>query len=191
MKRSALTPAAEKVLDVAGRLFYENGIHAVGVQLIAQRAGVTKKTLYARFGSKDKLVEQCLARRDERWREHVAKTLDRNPRDPPIRRLLRVFDALDAWMALENHRGCGFVNAHAELPDGAHPGRHVIGANKIWMLTCLRSLAGEAGARDPRRLAYSLLILMEGATVTASLGVVPGAVAHAKTVAKVLIEDAC
>jgi hypothetical protein len=66
----------------------------------------------------------------------------------------------------------------------------VIGEDKIWLLGCLRSLAEQAGAREPRKLAYSLLILLEGATVTASLGVVPGAVAQAKLVAKMLIDDA-
>jgi AcrR family transcriptional regulator len=190
MKRSALTHLiTERVLDVAGRLFYENGIHSVGVELIAAEAGVTKKTLYARFSSKDALVTQCLQRRDDRWREHVSRVVDR--RVPPSRRLLLVFDALDTWMPTENYRGCGFVNAHAELPDDAHPGRQVIGEDKVWLLGCLRSLAEQAGAREPRKLAYSLFILLEGATVSASLGVVPGAVAHAKAVARLLIDDAC
>jgi AcrR family transcriptional regulator len=191
MKRSALTQlTTERVLDVAGRLFYEQGIHSVGVDLIAGEAGVTKKTLYARFGSKDALVEQWLKRRDRRWREHVRTIVERNPHAQPARRLLLVFDALEAWTATENRRGCGFVNAHAELPDSGHPGRRVIGEDKIWLLGCLRSLAEQAGAREPRKLAYSLLILLEGATVTASLGVVPGAVAQAKLVAKMLIDDA-
>jgi AcrR family transcriptional regulator len=192
MKRSALTQlTTERVLDAAGRLFYEHGIHSVGVDLVAGEAGVTKKTLYARFGSKDALVEQWLKRRDQRWREHVRTVVKRNPHAPPARRLLLIFDALEAWTATENHRGCGFVNAHAELPDSGHPGRRVIGEDKIWLLGCLRSLAEQAGAREPRKLAYSLLILLEGATVTASLGVVPGAVAQAKLVAKMLIDDAC
>jgi AcrR family transcriptional regulator len=190
MKRSALTQlTVERVLDVAGRLFYENGIHSVGVDLIAVEAGVTKKTLYARFGSKNALVEQCLRRRDQRWRRHVQTVVERNRRVSPARRLLLVFDALETWTATENYRGCGFVNAHAELPDDAHPGRRVIGENKVWLLGCLRSLAEQAGAREPRKLAYSLFILLEGATVAASLGVVPGAVAHAKTVAKALIDE--
>ncbi|MDT7727931.1 MAG: hypothetical protein QOI21_4507 [Actinomycetota bacterium] len=190
MKRSALTHlVTERVLDVAGRLFYENGIHSVGVDLIAAEAGITKKTLYARFGSKGSLVAQYLRRRDDRWREHVRRTTERPV--PAARRLLLVFDALDTWMVTENYRGCGFVNAHAELPDATHPGRQVIGEDKVWLLGCLRSLAEQAGARAPRKLAYSLLILLEGATVSASLGVVPGAVAHAKSVAKLLIDDAC
>jgi AcrR family transcriptional regulator len=187
VENSALTPAAERVLDVAGKLFYANGIHAVGVELIAGQAGVTKKTLYDRFGSKDALVAYYLRRRDERWRQHVIAVVERNRRTPPAKKLLRVFDALESWMSKENYRGCGFVNANAELPDGSHPGRRAIGADKVWLLGYLRELAECAGLDNPRRLAYSLLILLEGATVTASLGVVPGAVGNAKQVAKALI----
>ncbi|GAB3566743.1 TetR/AcrR family transcriptional regulator [Amycolatopsis endophytica] len=183
-----LTPAAERILTVAGKLFYGNGIHAVGVDTIAAEAGVTKKTLYDRFGSKAELVALYLRRRDERWREWVRSRDD--PRATPARRMLRVFDALAEWMVKENSRGCAFVNAHAELPSADHPGRRVITASKEWLLEHLRDLAAEAGARNPRRLAETLLILVEGATVTASLEVVPTAVTTAKRVAQSLIDEA-
>ncbi len=183
----ALTPAAERVLEVAGRLFYDNGIHAVGVESIASEAGVTKKTLYDRFGSKDALVAHYLRRRDERYREHVRAVVERRGRIAPARRLLLVFDALEEWIATENPRGCAFVNAQAELPDAAHPARDVIREQKQWMFDYLRALARDAGVRNPRKLATSLLMLLEGATVTASLGIVPGAVGNAKDVARQLI----
>ncbi|GHF29619.1 TetR family transcriptional regulator [Amycolatopsis deserti] len=183
-----LTPAAERILAVAGKLFYDNGIHAVGVDTIAAEAGVTKKTLYDRFGSKAELVALYLSRRDERWREWVRGYAD--PRSTPQRRLLRVFDALADWMRVENTRGCAFVNAHAELPGADHPALQPIAASKEWLLDYLRQLAADAGARNPARLAEALLILIEGATVVASLDVVPTAVAAAKRVAKLLIEEA-
>ncbi|KAA9162314.1 TetR/AcrR family transcriptional regulator [Amycolatopsis acidicola] len=183
-----LTPAAERVLDVAGKLFYANGIHAVGVDSIAAAARVTKKTLYDRFGSKEALVAEYLRRRDERWRAHVLEVVARSPRTTPARRPLLVFDALDEWMAAENVRGCGFVNAHAELPDSEHPGRAVIKEQKEWMLGYLRELAEAAGLRAAGKVAESLFILIEGATVAASLEVVPGAVSNAKRIAKQLLE---
>ncbi|WP_158888659.1 TetR/AcrR family transcriptional regulator [Amycolatopsis anabasis] len=187
-QETTLTPAARRVLDVAGKLFYDKGIHAVGVDLIAHEAGVTKKTLYDRFGSKDALVGQYLRRRDERWREHVRAVVGRS-RVAPERRPLLVFDALDDWMATENPRGCAFVNAHAELPDGEHPGRRVIADQKRWLLGYLRELAEQAGLRNPRKLANALLVLLEGATVTASLDVVPGAVRAAKEIARGLLDQ--
>jgi AcrR family transcriptional regulator len=186
-----MTPAAERVLDVAGKLFYENGIHAVGVESIAAEAGVTKKTLYDRFGSKDTLIRYYLHRRDERWREHLRAYVERSTRISPQRRLLLAFDALEDWINTENSRGCAFINAQAELADPGHPGRDVIREQKQWMMDLLRALARQAGARNPRRVATSLFVLLEGATVTASLGIVPGAVGNAKDVAKRLIEQDC
>lgn len=177
------------MLDVAGKLFYANGIHAVGVDSIAAEAGVTKKTLYDRFGSKDALVARYLTERDERWREHVRKVVE-GGRTSPARRPLLMFDALEQWIATENPRGCAFVNAHAELPDGAHPGRQAIKAQKDWMLGYLRDLVRAAGVRNPAKVAGSLFILLEGATVAATLDVLPGAVADAKRVARQLLESA-
>lgn len=183
-----LTPAAERILTVAGKLFYDNGIHAVGVDTIAAEAGVTKKTLYDRFGSKADLVALYLRRRDERWRERVRSFA--GSRTTPAQKLLRVFDALADWLDTENTRGCAFVNAHAELPSADHPGRQVIAASKQWLLGYLRDLAADAGARNPARLAEALLVLVEGATVAASLEVAPTAVATAKRVAKSLVDEA-
>lgn len=179
------------MLEVASRLFYDNGIHAVGVESIAGEAGVTKKTLYDGFGSKDALIEDYLRTRDRRWREFVTDIVERNPRVDPVRRPLLVFDALEEWMSDVGPRGCAFVNAQAELPDSTHPGREVIREQKEWMLGYLRGLARDAGARNPRKLATSLLVLLEGATVTASLGVAPGTIRHAKELARQLIGGEC
>lgn len=184
MAATELTPAAERVLEVAGKLFYDQGIHAVGVDLIAGEAGVTKKTLYARFGSKDALIAHYLRRRDERWRVHVHEVVGDAP---PVDGLLLVFDALDSWMRTMNPRGCAFVNAHAELPDGDHPGRQVIADQKRWLRDYLRELAERAGLAKPVELAGALLILLEGATVAGSLDLVPGAVGSAREIAAGLI----
>lgn len=186
-EEQVLTPAAERVLDVASRLFYDNGIHAVGVETIASEAEVTKKTLDDRFGSKDTLIAHYLRRRAEHWREHLEQRVKRS-RTTPAQRLLLVFDALEEWISVENPRGCAFVNALAELPDAGHPGREVIRDQKQWLLDYLRGTAREAGLRNARQVATSLLVLLEGAMVTASFGVVPGTVGNAKEVARSLIE---
>ncbi len=72
MPLSPQTPdssAAERVLDAAERLFYARGVQAVGVDMVVAEAGVGVgvKTLYAHFGSKDRLVEAYLRRRNRRW----------------------------------------------------------------------------------------------------------------------------
>lgn len=182
-----LTPAARRILDVAAKLFYENGIHAVGVESIAAAAGVTKKTLYDRFGSKDALITMYLRRRDERWRERVRTAVGDSRRTTLARKPLLVFDELERWMAEREPRGCAFVNAQAELPDGAHPGREVIRGHKQWMLDYLTELVRDAGLRNPRKLATALFLLLEGATVAVPAQVPANPIGPAKEAAKALL----
>lgn len=162
-----LTPAGERILTVASALFYERGIKAVGVDLIADEAGTTKKTLYDRFGSKDGLVMRYLERRFERWREFVANHLLDYP--DAESRILGVYDALEAWMR-DNDRGCGFVNAFAEYGGTDHPALDVIRAEKDWTRSLFARLAGEAGYADPATLGMQLSLLHEGAVVMSTAG---------------------
>ncbi|MGW7280215.1 TetR/AcrR family transcriptional regulator [Streptomyces sp. NPDC054844] len=174
--RVRMTPGARRVLGAAERLFYEHGIHAVGVDLIAAEAGVTKKTLYDRFGSKEQIVVEYLAGRDERWRELLAGRLEAASGQPPAARVLAVFEASRAWAAEYGARGCSMINAHAEISDPAHPAYPVITGQKRWMLDLFTRLAretGAAGAAGADRLARSLMLLHEGALVTYGLGVFP------------------
>ncbi|MDX3231019.1 helix-turn-helix domain-containing protein [Streptomyces sp. ME19-01-6] len=183
----ALTPAARRVLDAAAELFYGQGINAVGVDLIAKHAGVTKKTLYDRFGSKEALIAAYLRERDERWRAWLTSEVDKSP---PADRILATFDALAAWMRRENSRGCGFVNAAAELPDPGHPARQVIADQKRWLRGYLRQLCEEAGVAGPDELADELLLLHEGATVLYSLSVVAAPVEISRRLALRALERA-
>ncbi len=161
-----LSPAAERILQTASRLFYEEGIRAVGVDTISEQADVSKVTLYKNFGSKDELVAAYLRRRDERWRAVLARDTDR--RADPTGRLLAVFDAYGAYLFdEEGYRGCAFINAAAEITDDDHPGRPVIREHKEGIRRHLSILAARAGFKDPESLAERLLILLEGAWVTA------------------------
>ncbi|RLV57410.1 TetR/AcrR family transcriptional regulator [Aeromicrobium phragmitis] len=177
------TPKARAVLTAAGELFYAHGIHAVGVDAIAERAGVTKKTLYDRFGSKERLVVEYLRDRDAQWRAFLAPRLEAAG-SAPERRLAAVFDASAAWSADRGTKGCGMINAHAEISDPAHPAYAVIVGQKQWMLQLFTELVAAAGAEDQTaRLAEDILLLHEGALVTAGIGVLPDAFARARDVA--------
>lgn len=178
-----LTPAGRRILDTAADLFYDQGLHAVGVDTIARAAGVTKKTLYDRFGSKDELIAAYLRERDERWRDRLTRTVERAA--DPRERLLATFDALGAWMRAENPRGCAFVNAIAELPDPGHPGHRVASEQKEWLLDYLTRLATDAGL--PTTLGHRLWLLHEGATVAYGTGLIPGAAKEARAAAEALI----
>ncbi|MFF7293806.1 TetR/AcrR family transcriptional regulator [Microbacterium sp. NPDC008134] len=165
-----LTPGARRVLDAASLLFYERGIHAVGVDTIAEVAGVTKKTLYDRFGSKEALVVSYLQHRDARWRDHVAAHLARVP-EPGLDRVLAIFDAAITWSDENSPKGCSAINARAEIGEGNddHPVFPEVSRQKAWLLDLFDELCAEAGIRDHRAMAEAMMLLYEGAIVTVGM----------------------
>nr|WP_317451414.1 helix-turn-helix domain-containing protein [Gordonia jinghuaiqii] len=168
------TPKARMILDAASELFYDHGIHAVGVDTIATHAGVTKRTLYDRFGSKEQLVVEYLRARNDRWKAYLQERLDAAGTSPSAR-LGALFDATRDWSAERGHKGCAMINAHAEISDPSHPAYEIIVGQKKELLELFASIAGDAGAASPQDLAQLLLILHEGAMVSAGMGVAPAA----------------
>lgn len=180
-----LTPGAQRILDVASELFYWRGIHAVGVDTIAAESGVTKRTLYDQFGSKDGLIVAYLEARDRRWRALITSRLDADHADP-VQRALVPFDVLFEWL-VPSSRGCSFVNAFAELPEPEHPGRQAVVAEKKWLRALFGELLTEAGAQDPDELAVQLLSLHEGAIVCYSMAGETNVAATVRAAAEALI----
>lgn len=180
-----LTPAGERILTAASDLFYRYGITAVGVDRIAEHAGTTKKTLYDRFGSKEGLTLAYLRRRRDAWQDFLAGRLAEGPGEG-VERVLAVYDALEAWMRTHD-RGCGFVNAYAELAGTGHSGLEVILEEKTTIRELYGSLVAELGVRDPRRLGDRLALLHEGASVTATAGGRPDAIRLARETARDLL----
>ncbi len=161
-----MTPAGRRIITAAEELFYNRGIAAVGVDLIAEHAGMSKRTLYNQFGSKDHLVATYLAERDQRWRSLVRATIDAC--DSPVEAVTAPFDALRTWSET-NTRGCAFINALAELPDPAHPAHRIAANQKLWLLNLFKELATAADRSTPATLAAQLLVLHEGALATQPL----------------------
>lgn len=186
-----LTPGARRVLDAASTLFYEKGIHAVGVDTIAEAAGVTKKTLYDRFGSKEALVVSYLQHRDARWRDHLAEHLARVP-EPGLERVLAIFDAADSWSDDNSSKGCSAINARAEIGDGhdGHPVFPEVSRQKVWLLDVFEELCADASVPSPRAMAEALMLLYEGAIVTLGMETFPNPFPAARRVAKSLLEQA-
>jgi AcrR family transcriptional regulator len=180
------TPGADRVLRAASELFYREGIRAVGVEAVAAEAGVTKKTLYDNFGSKNELVAAYLRGRDARWRDWLVEVVERRGGSAK-ERLLSTFDALEEWIERGNTRGCGFVNAVVELREDDHLAREVVMEQKRWLRGYLAKLAAEAG--EPESLADQLLILHEGVNVASSLGIPTSAARKARQVAASLVAD--
>src|SRR5882724_1808565 len=112
-KRRPPDDARRRILEAAERLFYDEGIRAVGVDAVAEAAGVTKRTLYYHFESKEELVAAYLDARDEMTLNSLRETpSDRGKR--PGDRILGVFDFVERWSATSGYRGCPFNNAVAE-----------------------------------------------------------------------------
>ena len=157
----------QRLLAAARELFYGGGVCATGVSAVAERAGVTKMTLYAHFPSKEDLVTAYLEDSDRRWREFLEERLSgcEDSRDG----LLAVCDAYREYFTAREVRGCAFVNCAAEFPDPVHPARRVIARHKAGVRERIRELAAEAGAEDPATLAERLFVVLEGAYVTGAL----------------------
>jgi len=171
------------VLDVASQLFYDRGIHAVGVDTIAETAQVTKKTIYDRFRSKDNLISAYLERRDQQYRQWLTDWVTEHS---DTEALLSVFDGLQAWMSERGPRGCAFVNAYGELADPGHPAHRIARDQKAWLRDYLQELATAADHDRPAALAGQLLALHEGAIVLYSAGADPHAATTAREAAAVL-----
>lgn len=153
----------ERILAAAGTLFYRHGIHATGVEELARAAGVSKRTLYTLFTSKDQLIAAYLERmdRDLPLSERSLLREDLAPRE----RLLALFRRPPASVQF---RGCPFHNAAVELTGPAHPATSVIHAHKQAFLRQLAETARQAGAHDPETLGRQLAVLFEGATALAT-----------------------
>lgn len=181
-----MTPTAVRILDTAEALFYLHGLRAVGVERIAEEAETTKKTIYDRFGSKDGLITAYLGQRRDRWHAYAQAFVDREQPEPGPARVLAVLDALGSWMD-DNTRGCGFVNAYAELAGTGHAGLSIIADEKQWTRDYYVELLDEAGIADAARRGRELALVHEGAVVQLTAGAQADAMDDARSLARRIV----
>src|SRR3954454_11527108 len=127
-----ISEARQRILATADRLFYDEGIHAVGIQRIVAEAGVTRVTLYRHFPSKDDLVSAYLARRAAYDHDQVDGVVAAHP-DDPRRALSELATALTRDDFAAMRRGCPFINASAEFT-GSHPARLHAAEIRRWVV---------------------------------------------------------
>ncbi|GAB2976287.1 TetR/AcrR family transcriptional regulator [Amycolatopsis acidiphila] len=178
--------AQVKLLDAAEELFYARGIQTVGMDDIRSTSGVSLKRLYQVFPAKEQLVEAYLDRRDTRWRARLAEHVDTY--EGPERRLLAVFDWLELWFGEPGFRGCAWINSYGELGGVSEGIRRQARHHKEAFRAYLGELAAAAGL--PAELAGHLLLLAEGAMVTAGIFGRTEPARQARTAAATLIEAA-
>ncbi len=183
--------AQEQLLRAADELFYQEGVRAVGVDAVVERAGVNKMSLYRQFSSKDDLVVAYLKRCDVRFFERFEASVVKHPGDA-ARQLLQCFEDLARRASAPDYRGCPFVNVAAEFSDATHPARQSVSENKTRLMARLTELARLANARDPAALADELALLIEGVyAASQTYGPGCGPILAASRMAKLLIQTAC
>lgn len=181
------TPAKERLLNAAAELFYREGVGATGIDAITAHAGVAKMSLYNNFSSKADLVHAYMERRLAEWRDAYRERLKQAT--TPQERILAIFDSYVDHAALAygwGFRGCGLLNAAAELPVG-DPGRATVALQKeeVERLFKEHLLALQpAGGASIDETAQHLSFLLEGAMSRAGL---EGHDARLKTARKIAV----
>src|SRR5882757_666362 len=171
----------ERILETADRLFYLQGIRAIGVDTIAAEIGISKRTLYNHFPSKDALISAYLARR---FRQPPASA------KPPVEQILGTFDSLERRFASKGFRGCPFVNAVAELGSEDQAVRKIAIAFKESRRIWFRDLLMQLDIADSESLATQLALLVDGAIAQDLVRGDPSMARAAKEAAKVLLANA-
>ena len=171
----------ERILETADKLFYLRGIRAVGVDTIAAEIGISKRTLYNHFPSKDELISAYLA----------GRFVQPPPSDkPPIEQILGTFDRLERGFASKGFRGCPFVNAVAELGAEDQSVRKIAIAFKESRRLWFRDLLIQLGVADPEALATQLALLVDGSIAQDLVRNDPAMARAAKEAATVLLANA-
>ncbi len=179
--------AKQRLLQAADELFYNEGIHAVGIDRVIAHAGVAKGSLYYSFAGKDDLVRAYLTERHGKWADRVSAGIEAHT--DPRERILAVYDALGALFAEPDYRGCAFMNAVAEAaPDSVEA--QAATTFRDWVRTLFLDLATDAGAADPKQLAESLVVLYDGAVTTAQMDNAPRAAQTARRTADLVLDSA-
>jgi AcrR family transcriptional regulator len=171
----------ERILETADRLFYQRGIRAIGVDTIAAEIGISKRTLYNHFPSKDELIAAYLQRRFTR-----VPASDK----PPLEQILGTFDRLERGFASKGFRGCPFVNAVAELGSGDQAVRKIAVAFKESRRVWFRDLLKQLGVADAEGLATQLTLLVDGSIAQDLVRNDPSMARAAKAAARVLLKNA-
>jgi len=151
----------KQIIAAADELFYKGNLRSVSVDEIAAKAGITKKTLYYHFQSKDELIAAYLDARDRPTLTRFQEWAGAN--GTIAERMVRFFGYLGRATKSSNWRGCGFIRAAAELADmPGHPAMEVARAHKARVEAWLAEGLAAERYRDPASLAKSLMLLVDG-----------------------------
>ncbi|MFE7169294.1 TetR/AcrR family transcriptional regulator [Streptomyces sp. NPDC057616] len=155
----------ERLLDAAAELFYRDGV-SIGVEALCRTAGVSKRSMYQLFASKDEVLAASLERRAPGYAAQLEPG-EREDALTPRERILYVFEQAEKLSAEPDYQGCPFLAALVELKDPEHPASVVARTAKERLQSAFRSQAREGGARDPELLSRQLMLIFDGASARA------------------------
>ncbi|WP_112248531.1 TetR/AcrR family transcriptional regulator [Kribbella monticola] len=154
----------ERLLDAAGELFYRDGVN-IGVDALCKAAGVSKKSMYQLFRSKDELIAESLASVGPSHQQALEPGVEDGA--TPRERILVVFEKQDRLAAGREFFGCPFVSTAVELKNPEHPGSVVARHFKQRLTDFFRSELIAAGVENPDLLAVQLTMVFDGASARA------------------------
>ena len=159
--------ARQRIVETAERLFYADGVRAVGIDRVIAEAGVAKMTLYKHFPSKDELILAVVKYREEKFDAMFAKWMERH-RKSGLAPLASFFAALKDWFKSPGFRGCMFINTCAELADADHPASKFSAEHKERFHELLKQVVQEEqGDKIATKVTPAIALLVEGAIVSA------------------------
>jgi AcrR family transcriptional regulator len=172
-----------KILETIDRLFYRQGIRAVGVDTIVAELGISKKTLYRHFRSKSEMIEAYLRGR--------FRPLPENSDKPPAEQILSNFAWLERSLSSKKeYRGCAYLNALAELGEDERESRDLAASFKESRRLWFRELLSKLDVDDPDTLATQLSLLVDGAYSAMLTRRDPSSTRAAIAAARVLLKNA-
>ncbi|MGI9422364.1 MAG: TetR/AcrR family transcriptional regulator [Hyphomicrobiaceae bacterium] len=159
----------DELVERALKAFYRNGFHATGMDMLVAETGISKTSMYKHFRTKEDLILAVLRLRDEHFRNWLYRRMEELA-DTPRQQLIAMFDALEEWFDEPGYKGCMFIKASSEYQDASDPIHKQSADHKRLLERHISKLAKKAGLSKPGALARQLLLLKEGAIVTAHLG---------------------
>ncbi|MGD9857380.1 MAG: TetR/AcrR family transcriptional regulator [Planctomycetaceae bacterium] len=181
--------ARQRIVETAERLFYAEGVRAVGIDRIIAEAEVAKMTLYNHFHSKDDLILAVLKYREGKFDSFLKSAIERRV-SSGMNRLEAFFAALREWFESPGFRGCSFINAAVELADSDHPASRFAAEHKLRFHEMLKEIITETAGPKGEAAAPAVAVLVEGAIVTAVMEGSPDAADVARDAASVLVAKA-
>ena len=178
--------AHDALIEATNELTYAGGITGTGVDAIAAQAGVTKRTLYQHFGSKDRLVSEALTDRSRRALLALETNARRRSSETGEPVILALFDVIENALRTKTKAGCAFINASLEINRPGHPVRESALAHLRAREELVHQLLVESGV-DDSDLAAQLVLLVDGAYAVGGSRRDPAAARRAKAAAAALL----